>query len=206
MTFFSKYLDLYIRNEIMYNREALDIIKNVSETFKVLMVVGPRQVGKSTLFLSLKPDNMEYVTLDDEVLREQAKKDPKMFLAEHPAPLFIDEVWYAQELFSYIKIIVDQNNSNGQYWLTGSQTFKLMKNASESLAGRVGIINLNSFTYSEIMQNEKKELFNPAHLKKSSIINVNDIFEIIFKGGMPKIYTEKKLCVICFLKVILRHI
>ena len=177
----------------MYNREALDIIKNVNETFKVLMVVGPRQVGKSTLLLSLKPDNMEYVTLDDEVLREQAKQDPKMFLAEHPAPLFIDEVWYAQELFSYIKIIVDQNNYNGQYWLTGSQTFKLMKNASESLAGRVGIINLNSFTYSEIMQNEKKELFNPAHLKKSSIINVNDIFEIIFKGGMPKIYTEKKI-------------
>ena len=150
----------------MYNREALEIIKNVSEIFKVLMVVGPRQVGKSTLLLSLKPDNMEYVTLDDEILRKQAQKDPKMFLTEHPAPLFIDEVQYAPQLFSYIKIMVDKNDNNDQYWLTGSQAFKLMKNASESLAGRVGIINLNSFTYSKIIQNEKKELFNPAHFKK----------------------------------------
>ena len=177
----------------MYNREALSVIKNVSETFKVLMVTGPRQVGKSTLLLSQKPDNMEYVTLDDEILRKQAKEDPKMFLEEHPAPLFIDEVQYAPQLFSYIKIIVDKSNNNGQYWLTGSQAFKLMENASETLAGRVGIVNLNSFTYSEIIQNENKALFNPTNFKKSSVISVNEIFEIIFKGGMPRIHTEKKI-------------
>ena len=140
----------------MYNREAESIIRSINKTFKVLMVTGPRQVGKTTLLKKLKPDNMDYVTLDDEVLRKQAKEDPKLFLEEHPAPLLIDEAQYAPELFPYIKINVDNVNDNGRYWITGSQQFHLMKNASESLAGRVGIVNLNSFTYSEIIRNEKK--------------------------------------------------
>jgi len=125
----------------MYKREALEVIKNINETFKVLLVTGPRQVGKTTLLLSIKPDNMEYVTLDDEILRNQAINDPKLFLEEHPAPLLIDEAQYAPNLFSYIKINVDKEQKNGMYWLTGSQQFHLMKNVSESLAGRVGIVN-----------------------------------------------------------------
>ena len=131
----------------MYEREALKVIENINKTFKVLLVTGPRQVGKTTLLLSIKPDDMEYVTLDDEVLREQARKDPKLFLEEHPAPLLIDEAQYAPNLFSYIKIAVDKSDKNGMYWLTGSQQFHLMKNVSESLAGRVGIVNLNSFEF-----------------------------------------------------------
>ena len=180
----------------MYSREAKEIIENISKTFKVLLVTGPRQVGKTTLLLSLKPDNMEYITLDDEVLREQAKSDPKLFLEEHPAPLLIDEVQYAPNLFSYIKINVDRENKNGMYWLTGSQQFHLMKNVSESLAGRVGIINLNSFMYSEIVKNEKKELFDPAKLneyKTMPKVDVNKLYEIIFKGGMPTLYMEKDM-------------
>lgn len=177
----------------MYPREAEKIIKNISQTFKVLLVTGPRQVGKTTILMNLKPKNMEYVTLDDEILRKQAQTDPKLFLEEHPSPLLIDEVQYAPELFSYIKINVDKNDSNGQYWLTGSQQFHLMNNVSESLAGRVGIINLNSFTYSEIIQEQNKITFDPENLKKSKKINVNDIFEIIFKGGMPRLYTEKNM-------------
>ncbi len=147
----------------MYEREALEVIQNINKTFKVLLVTGPRQVGKTTLLLSIKPKNIEYVTLDEEVLRKQARKDPKLFLEEHHAPLLIDEAQYAPNLFSYIKIEVDKN---GMYWLTGSQQFHLMKNVSESLAGRVGIVNLNSFTYSEIQQNNSKSLFDPLHLKK----------------------------------------
>ena len=181
---------------IMYPREVKEIIKNISKTFKVLLVTGPRQVGKTTLLLSLKPDNMEYITLDDEVLREQAKSDPKLFLEEHPAPLLIDEVQYAPNLFSYIKINVDRENKKGMYWLTGSQQFHLMKNVSESLAGRVGIVNLNSFMYSEIVKNEMKELFDPAKLneyKTMPKIDVNKLYEIIFNGGMPTLYMEKDL-------------
>lgn len=173
----------------MYNREAESIIRSINKTFKVLMVAGPRQVGKTTLLKKLKPDNMDYVTLDDEVLRKQAKEDPKLFLEEHPAPLLIDEAQYAPELFPYIKINVDNVNDNGRYWITGSQQFHLMKNASESLAGRVGIVNLNSFTYSEITRNEKKNTFEPSNLKQAPKININDIFEYIYKGGMPNLYS-----------------
>ena len=173
----------------MYNREAESIIKSINKTFKVLMVTGPRQVGKTTLLKKLKPDNMDYVTLDDEVLRKQAKEEPKLFLEEHPAPLLIDEAQYAPELFPYIKINVDNVNDNGRYWITGSQQFHLMKNASESLAGRVGIVNLNSFTYSEITRNEKKNTFEPFNLKQAPKININDIFEYIYKGGMPNLYS-----------------
>lgn len=173
----------------MYNREAESIIRSINKTFKVLMVTGPRQVGKTTLLKKLKPDNMDYVTLDDEVLRKQAKEDPKLFLEEHPAPLLIDEAQYAPELFPYIKINVDNVNDNGRYWITGSQQFHLMKNASESLAGRVGIVNLNSFTYSEITRNEKKNTFEPSNLKQAPKININDIFEYIYKGGMPNLYS-----------------
>lgn len=177
----------------MYSREAEQMINEINKTFPVLLVTGPRQVGKTTLLLSLKPKNMEYITLDDEVLRTQAQEDPKLFLEEHPAPLLIDEVQYAPRLFSYIKINVDKEKKNGMYWLTGSQQFHLMNNVSESLAGRVGIINLNSFTYSEIKKVKNKKLFDPVEIKNISKINVNSIFEIIFKGGMPRLYTEKEI-------------
>lgn len=177
----------------MYKREAYEMVKKISETFKVLLVTGPRQVGKTTLLLSMKPDNMEYITLDDEVYRNQANDDPKLFLEEHPAPLLIDEVQYAPRLFSYIKINVDNSNKNGMYWLTGSQQFHLMNSASESLAGRVGIVNLNSFTYSEIIQNSEKKVFDPNSLVSSPKINVNDVFDVIYKGGMPKLYMEKDI-------------
>ena len=118
----------------MYSRQAMEKIKNISDTFKVLLVTGPRQVGKTTLLMNLKPDDMEYITLDDEVLRNLARSDPKLFLEEHQPPLFIDEAQYAPELFPYIKINVDKSNTNGLYWLTGSQQFHLMNNVSESLA------------------------------------------------------------------------
>lgn len=177
----------------MYNREATEVIKKISDTFRVLLVTGPRQTGKTTLLKSFKPENMGYVTLDDKILRKQAQDDPKLFLEEHPAPLFIDEAQYAPDLFSYIKINVDNSKAKGQYWITGSQQFNLMKNASESLAGRVGIVNLNSFTYSEIVKNENKDLFNPDKLKKAAKIEVNDLFEIIFKGGMPEFYDNPKI-------------
>lgn len=172
----------------MYKRKAEETIKNISETFRVLLVTGPRQVGKTTLLKGFLPENMSYVTLDDKVLREQAQNDPKLFLEEHPWPLLIDEAQYAPELFSYIKIKVDNEKMRGMYWLTGSQQFKLMKNVTESLAGRVGIVKLNSFTYSEICGKSESEPFNPDDIKQAPHINVNELFETIFKGGMPELY------------------
>ncbi len=172
----------------MYRREAEEKIKKIINTFRVLVVTGPRQVGKSTLLDSLKPENMESVTLDDETMRSLAKNDPKQFLASFKKPLFIDEIQYAPELFSYIKMEVDKNKDRGQYWLSGSQAFELMKNVTESLAGRAGIVRMNSFTYNEIVQNENNELFDLDNLKEKENIDVNKVFELIFNGGMPELY------------------
>lgn len=173
----------------MLKREANEKIKQINETFRVLLVTGPRQVGKTTLLTENIPKNMSYVTLDDIVLREQAKTNPKLFLDEHPWPLLIDEVQYAPELFPYIKIIVDREKQRGMYWLIGSQQIKLMKNVQESLAGRVGIVKLNSLTYSEIVKNEKKRIFEPDNIMKTDkLINVNELYETMFKGGMPELY------------------
>ena len=173
----------------MLKREAQKKIKQINSTFRVLLVTGPRQVGKTTLLTEYKSKEMSYVTLDDKVLREQAQTNPKLFLQEHPWPLLIDEVQYAPELFSYIKMIVDKEKQRGMYWLTGSQQIKLMKNVQESLAGRVGIVKLNSLTYSEISMNEDKKIFEPDNIKKSSkIIDINELYEKIFRGGMPELY------------------
>ena len=177
----------------MYNRIAKDVLENVGKTFKVMLVTGPRQVGKTTLLKSIMPKDMNYVSLDDEILRKKAKEDPKLFLELFKAPLLIDEAQYAPELFSYIKINVDNSNEKGRYWLTGSQKFSLMKNVSDSLAGRVGIIEMNSFTYNEIVQNKNLTLFEPNKLKKENKINVNDLFKHIYLGGMPELYSEKNI-------------
>lgn len=177
----------------MFKREAEKTVKNISETFRVLLVTGPRQVGKITLLKEFMPTNMNYVTLDDKILRKKAKEDPKLFLEEHPWPLLIDEAQYAPELFSYIKINVDNEKQRGMYWLTGSQQFKLMKNVTESLAGRVGIVRLNSFTYAEAKQNLTKVPFSPLKFKSADKIDVNEIFEFIFNGGMPELYDIKNM-------------
>lgn len=177
----------------MLKRDAEEVIMNINKTFKVLLVTGPRQVGKTTLLKSLMPKDMTYISLDDLTLREQAKINPKGFLEENPGKLFIDEVQYAPELFPYIKLLVDESNDMGQFWLSGSQKFHLMKGVSESLAGRVGIVNLNSFTYSELIQNDRKILFTPDNYKKSDYINVNDLFEAIFNGGMPHFNVMKDI-------------
>lgn len=178
----------------MIKREAKEIVEQISNTFRVLLVTGPRQVGKTTLLTECLPEGMNYVTLDDEILRDQARNNPKTFLQEHPWPLLIDEVQYAPQLFPYIKMNVDKYNERGMYWLTGSQQIKLMKNIQESLAGRVGIVKLNSFTYSEIVGNEEKDLFDPVNFKKTDeMINVNDLYERIFQGGMPELYDVPNL-------------
>ncbi len=170
-------------------REAQATVERINNTFRVLLVTGPRQVGKTTLLKEFLPEGMNYVTLDDEVLRNQAITNPRTFLEEHSWPLLIDEAQYAPELFPYIKMIVDKENKRGMYWLTGSQQINLMKKVQESLAGRVGIVKLNSLTYSEILDNSNKQLFEPDNLKNTDeYINVNDLYEKIFKGGMPELY------------------
>ena len=177
----------------MIEREIKKSIKNINETFRILVVTGPRQVGKTTILKEMMPKNMKMVTLDDESLREEAKTNPKLFLQTFGKPLFIDEIQYAPELFPYIKMEVDKDNSRGQYWLSGSQTFELMKNVSESLAGRVGIIKMNSLTYKEINNNINDKIFDPENMEEKENIDVNELFEIIYNGGMPELCSTKNM-------------
>ena len=118
-------------------RNLENIVNQVTKEYPVVLVTGPRQVGKTTMLQKLmEGTGRGYVTLDDLNERNVAKNDPELFLQLHKPPILIDEVQYAPELFSYIKISVDKNREPGLFWLTGSQVFKLMRGVQESLAGR----------------------------------------------------------------------
>ena len=126
-------------------------ILDISEDYSCLLLIGPRQVGKTTMLEHLmEGTGRQKVTLDDAENRRLAKTDPEMFLELHPAPVLIDEVQYAPELFSYIKIKVDNGAAPGSYWLTGSQAFHLMELAQESLAGRTAIVHMSALSQSEL--------------------------------------------------------
>ena len=125
-------------------------IIEASETFPVILLTGPRQVGKTTLLIQLAGNNRKYVTLDDLEQRRLAATDPALFLQINTPPVIIDEIQYAPELFSYIKMHVDTYNQAGGFWLTGSQKFHLMKGIHETLAGRIAIIDLLGLSYREM--------------------------------------------------------
>ena len=180
------------------NRHISKYVLNASKTFPVLILTGARQIGKSTLLEHLIDSDRRVVSLDNPILRQSAKEDPEKFLQTYSPPVLIDEVQYAPELFPYIKIIVDKEKKNGQFWLTGSQSFTMMKNVTESLAGRAAIIRMNNLSRSEI-QNEQifpidfdiKKLIERNKSKKD--INTIEIFDNIFRGFYPKLWIEKDI-------------
>ncbi len=170
-------------------------LRYLSEHFSVVMVCGARQVGKTTLLQRIKNDNtqIQYVTLDYPRLRNLAREDPELFLQQYQAPLIIDEIQYAPELLPYIKIRVDQTQQNGLYYLTGSQIFPMMKNVSESLAGRVGILTMYSLSGAEIEGRESAP-FLPDHITMTeSSDTITEIFKKIYRGGMPRMITDREL-------------
>lgn len=176
-------------------RTSEDVIKKLSKQFKVVLVTGARQVGKSTL-LKHCDKNRNYVSLDDLSERELAINEPKLFLETHKAPLIIDEIQYAPNLLSYIKLIVDKSDKKGQYWLTGSQQFHLMKNVSESLAGRVGILDLMGLSLAELSQTPNNKPFFPdleyieEKRENHNNYSTSDIFKIIYNGSFPALNNQ----------------
>lgn len=186
------------------NRNIESVIEKMSKGFPVIMVTGPRQVGKTTMLMHINK-NINYVSLDNLNARDLAISDPELFLETYKAPLVIDEFQYAPNLLSYIKMRVDEARLNNvlnsgkevttMYYLTGSQSFLSMKNVSESLAGRVGIIEMYGLSTNEL--NEKPDkVFIPeiTELKKKNISSKCDskkLFERIFKGSYPELYTNK---------------
>lgn len=186
-----------------------DKLISMIDNYQVIMITGPRQVGKSTLlnFVSRRTNKkINKVTLDDLILRNQAQEDPELFLRTHETPLIIDEFQKAPKLLSYIKMIVDNDNEKitfGEkdkletlYFLTGSQIFETMEEVSESLAGRVGILDLYGLSEREI-ENKDSELFIPniEDIKKrqrTTYKSTISLYEKIYRGSYPELYTTDK--------------
>lgn len=161
-----------------------------NKMFKAVLVIGARQVGKSTMLKHLaKEQNRTIVTMDNDYMRELAKSDPRMFFQTYKPPILIDEIQKAPELLETIKIICDESEERGLFWLTGSQRKRIMEKSQESLAGRLGILHLYGLS-----QKEKAGVLDPTPLdfsmdcliKRKAVLpdnNINDVFEHIWHGG-----------------------
>lgn len=173
------------------------VVLEVTKEYPVVLVTGPRQVGKTTMLQKLmEGTDRNYVSLDDLNERNLAKTDPEMFLQLHKPPILIDEVQYAPELFVYIKIHVDKYHNAGDFWLTGSQVFKRMSGIQESLAGRVAVLSFTSLSQAEICGGEMQPFTLDieklsARRKERTEADTGVIFDWIFRGSMPAIVSEK---------------
>ena len=166
-------------------------VKKMNESFKVIMVTGARQVGKTTMLKHLaEGSNRTYVSMDDADLRELAENDSKLFFQIYQPPILIDEVQKAPALFEQIKIMSDESDERGRFWLTGSQSKKLMKQAGDSLAGRIGVLKMYSLSAKEIAGNAEDtfEDFSAISMMQRSKSypknNILDIYTRIWEGGM----------------------
>lgn len=166
----------------------------LSKNFPVVLVCGPRQVGKTTMLQELaKKEERTFVTLDDLSVRAMANDDPALFFQTYKTPILIDEIQKAPRLFSQIKLLADRHKQPGEIWLTGSQSYSLMKNISESLAGRVGLLNMYSLTLQEVRQLSYAPLtrFDFPRLMDLNArippLSAAEIFQQIFYGGMPDV-------------------
>lgn len=184
---------------IMYYSRALsDAFIQASTQFPVLLLTGPRQVGKTTLLHKLARKDRRYVSLDDPAARTLAQRDPSLFLQRYEPPVFIDEIQYAPQLLPLIKLSVDRRSSKkSAFWLTGSQQFQLMKGISESLAGRVAIMNLLGLSNRE---RRKRRLNLPPFLPTRDIVKEREasashlplkrVFADIWQGGFPALTSK----------------
>lgn len=172
-------------------------IHQVSTTFPVLLLTGPRQVGKTTLLEDCATQGRHYVTLDDLEQRALAQTDPALFLQIHTPPVIIDEVQYAPQLFSAIKIAVDTHKRPGLFWLTGSQKFHLMEGIVETLAGRIAVLDLLGMAQIEIRDKAgTSRPFLPTvewieHARSQAKgMEIMDVYRSIWRGSFPKVVLD----------------
>ncbi len=170
------------------------ILKELKKQFPALLLTGARQVGKSTLLQHTVPQ-YKYLTFDDPLLLEQAKQEPRLFFLNHSHPLILDEVQYAPELFSLLKLEIDKQKQNGMFLLSGSQAFELMQNVSETLAGRIAILQLKGLSLREINKVEFYLPFIPNNdyltKREQHLQSYNNVWEFIHKGDMPRLYEQE---------------
>jgi len=164
----------------------------------VMAVTGARQTGKSTLMEHVfKKKGLNTVILDELETRTLAKTNPKLFLEKNETPLFIDEAQYAPELFPYMKAHVDKTKEKGIFFLTGSQRYNMVRDLSESLAGRVGIFELLGLSMREIKKDDYSAPFAPTNeyitKRGGQIYGYNEIWQIIHRGAFPELYSTPEL-------------
>ena len=174
-------------------RHMENYILELSESYSAILLTGPRQAGKTTMLQELaEKENVgrQYVTLDDLTERDMAKNDPALFLQLHKPPVLIDEVQYAPELFAYIKIHIDKFHNPGEFWMTGSQIFRLMRGVQESLAGRIALLHMSPLSQREIIDApcvpftvELDRLLSEREQIKP--VTTPELFARLWRGSMP---------------------
>lgn len=184
-----KYISRHIEEQIL----------KLSQSYSAILLTGPRQAGKTTMLRSLaQKENIgrEYVTLDDLTVRDMAKNDPALFLQLHKPPVLIDEVQYAPELFTYIKIHIDEYHNPGDFWMTGSQIFRLMRGVQESLAGRVALLHMSPMSQREIIgapcvpfTTDMDRLL--AERDQFQPVTTPELFARLWLGSMPGLISEQ---------------
>jgi predicted AAA+ superfamily ATPase len=169
-------------------------INRASEQFPILLLTGARQVGKTTLLRHLSAEQRAYVTLDDPLVLSLARTDSALFMQRFPPPVLIDEIQYAPELLPYIKMSADRLGRPGLFWLTGSQQFHLMKGVSESLAGRVAVLQLLGLSRWELLGEGLEVVpFVPtpeeiAHRSRQARkLTLKELYGLIWRGILPAI-------------------
>lgn len=177
-----------------YQRQMQPLLQNLIQQFPAILVTGPRQVGKSTLLQHIG-ENYQYVTFDDPLLLNQARTDPTLFMLNHSGKLILDEVQYAPELFSSLKLAIDKQKTSGLFLLSGSQAFQLMQNVTESLAGRIAVLKLQGFSLREIQQLDFYSPFVPnkeyISAREKYFKPLENIWKIIHRGYMPRLYERE---------------
>ena len=134
-----------------YSRQIQPLLQTLIKQFPAILITGPRQVGKSTLLQHISKEH-QYITFDDPILLDQARNESTLFMLNHQGKLILDEVQYAPELFSSLKLAIDKQKINGLFLLSGSQAFQLMQNITETLAGRIAVLKLQGFSLREIQE------------------------------------------------------
>lgn len=163
------------------NRDIEKTLKAAVRQFPAIIVTGPRQSGKTTLCKHLFVKSHKYVSMDNPNLQQMAIEDPGLFFENYPPPIIIDEIQYTPQLFSYIKVLIDKRRkASGQFILTGSQSFPLMARVSESLAGRIAIFNLLSFSLREQLGND-------------TTLDINGLKKRALFGGFPEVVTKRRM-------------
>ncbi len=179
------------------NRDMEKLMSDLVREYSCILLTGPRQVGKTTMFRHADAAR-EAVSLDDFQERDLARNDPELFLSSHRVPILIDEVQYAPELFSYIKIAIDNGAAPGSFFLTGSQSFRLMKLAQESLAGRIAVLNLMPLSQGEIYGDRSicepfriENAYSNGFPRSLHDVDAIEIYKRMWVGGLPAYVSGK---------------